>query len=309
MKILLMTFFTLPKTRILLILFKSTEGDLVISINNNKVTDLHHDQVVALVSQSKSRLIIQVTKIKNKRSILNLSDKNKKVTRERNSGPKMNKISKQNKTNIGSQSINKKINYYCHDVLDTNLYSNPNFPINLTYSSQSTTASSLNIGNTTSNENSDFVSTKTTEDDYDSDLNYSELENNSNRASEINQNIHSRRSMISSRQEKIDSFRNKKYHVKSKKINKPQIKTHKTCINQNKSRSNEIKPQAYLKLNPQVVSHHQNNKFLDNDSKYKKNYLNLINKRQHLCPAYDPIILKKFNREIATTKYVLILMF
>ena len=40
------------------------EGDLVISINNKKVTDLDHDQVVRLVGQSKSKLILQVTKIK-----------------------------------------------------------------------------------------------------------------------------------------------------------------------------------------------------------------------------------------------------
>lgn len=39
------------------------EGDLVISINNKKVTDLDHDQVVRLVGLSKNRLVLQVTKI------------------------------------------------------------------------------------------------------------------------------------------------------------------------------------------------------------------------------------------------------
>jgi hypothetical protein len=40
-----------------------SEGDLVISINNKKVTDLDHDQVVRLVGLSKHKLILQVTKI------------------------------------------------------------------------------------------------------------------------------------------------------------------------------------------------------------------------------------------------------
>jgi len=39
------------------------EGDLVISINNKKVTELDHDQVVRLVGLSKSKLILQVTKL------------------------------------------------------------------------------------------------------------------------------------------------------------------------------------------------------------------------------------------------------
>ena len=39
------------------------EGDLVISINNKKVTDIDHDQVVRLVGLSKNRLMLQVTKI------------------------------------------------------------------------------------------------------------------------------------------------------------------------------------------------------------------------------------------------------
>lgn len=40
------------------------EGDLVISINNKKVTDLDHDQVVRLVGLSKNKLTLQVTKLK-----------------------------------------------------------------------------------------------------------------------------------------------------------------------------------------------------------------------------------------------------
>ena len=40
------------------------EGDLVISINNKKVTDLDHDQVVRLVGLSKNKLSLQVTKLK-----------------------------------------------------------------------------------------------------------------------------------------------------------------------------------------------------------------------------------------------------
>ncbi len=39
------------------------EGDLVISINNKKVTDLDHDQVVRHVGLSKNKLILQVTKL------------------------------------------------------------------------------------------------------------------------------------------------------------------------------------------------------------------------------------------------------
>lgn len=39
------------------------EGDLVISINNKKVTDLDHDQVVRHIGLSKNRLILQVTKL------------------------------------------------------------------------------------------------------------------------------------------------------------------------------------------------------------------------------------------------------
>ena len=42
------------------------EGDLVIAINNTKVTDLDHDQVVRLIGQSKTNLILQVTKVLNK---------------------------------------------------------------------------------------------------------------------------------------------------------------------------------------------------------------------------------------------------
>ena len=40
------------------------EGDLVVSINNKKVTDLDHDQVVRLVGLTKRTLILQVTKVK-----------------------------------------------------------------------------------------------------------------------------------------------------------------------------------------------------------------------------------------------------
>lgn len=39
------------------------EGDVVISINNKKVTELLHDDVVKLVGKSKLRLVLQVTKI------------------------------------------------------------------------------------------------------------------------------------------------------------------------------------------------------------------------------------------------------
>ena len=39
------------------------EGDLVISINNKKVTDIDHDQVVRHVGLSKHKLILQVTKL------------------------------------------------------------------------------------------------------------------------------------------------------------------------------------------------------------------------------------------------------
>lgn len=38
------------------------EGDLVIAINNTKVTDLNHEKVVSLIGQSKTHLILQVTK-------------------------------------------------------------------------------------------------------------------------------------------------------------------------------------------------------------------------------------------------------
>jgi hypothetical protein len=40
------------------------EGDLVISINNKKVTDLDHDQVVRHIGLTKNRLILQITKIR-----------------------------------------------------------------------------------------------------------------------------------------------------------------------------------------------------------------------------------------------------
>jgi hypothetical protein len=40
------------------------EGDLVISINNKKVTDLDHDSVVRLIGLTKRTLILQVTKVK-----------------------------------------------------------------------------------------------------------------------------------------------------------------------------------------------------------------------------------------------------
>ena len=40
------------------------EGDLVISINSKKVTDLDHDQVVRLIGLTKRTLILQVTKVK-----------------------------------------------------------------------------------------------------------------------------------------------------------------------------------------------------------------------------------------------------
>ncbi len=40
------------------------EGDLVISINNKKVTDLDHDHVVRLVGLTKRTLMLQVTKVK-----------------------------------------------------------------------------------------------------------------------------------------------------------------------------------------------------------------------------------------------------
>ncbi len=39
------------------------EGDLVIAINNIKVTDLDHDNVVRLIGQSKTSIILQVTKV------------------------------------------------------------------------------------------------------------------------------------------------------------------------------------------------------------------------------------------------------
>ena len=39
-------------------------GDLVITINHKKVTELDHDQVVRLVGMSKNKLIIEVTKLK-----------------------------------------------------------------------------------------------------------------------------------------------------------------------------------------------------------------------------------------------------
>jgi len=40
------------------------EGDLVISINNKKVTDLDHDSVVRLIGLTKRTLVLQVTKVK-----------------------------------------------------------------------------------------------------------------------------------------------------------------------------------------------------------------------------------------------------
>ena len=51
------------------------EGDLVIAINNTKVTDLDHDQVVRLIGQSKTNLVLQVTKVlKNAPSVTNNYD-------------------------------------------------------------------------------------------------------------------------------------------------------------------------------------------------------------------------------------------
>jgi C-terminal processing protease CtpA/Prc len=49
-------------------------GDIVVSINNRKVTDLDHDQVVRLIGLSKSRLKLQVTKIIKTKSINNLNE-------------------------------------------------------------------------------------------------------------------------------------------------------------------------------------------------------------------------------------------
>jgi hypothetical protein len=55
------------------------EGDLVISINNKKVTDLDHDQVVRLVGLSKNKLILQVTKIKSSFNDISASLNNKET--------------------------------------------------------------------------------------------------------------------------------------------------------------------------------------------------------------------------------------
>jgi hypothetical protein len=139
------------------------EGDLVISINNVKVTDLDHDHVVDLVSQSKFLLMVQVTKlidqstnIENPKSTLSEKKHSTKCQPNRHSSQtrierKKNKI---NYTNKKSNLSERKLAKF-HD---------------LTIASQSSCSSSSNLAIMSSYENYTTKSAESTadyEDNYD----------------------------------------------------------------------------------------------------------------------------------------------
>lgn len=119
------------------------EGDVVIAINNKKVTEYDHDQVVRLVGMSKNKLVIQVTKIK--------------------VSPKVYKIKKPKSSGYKATTIGIAPHFYPGS---SRKKSRNRRKMNTTHSSQSTASSSGFGPDMTTN-------TKTTEDDDDeSDLEF-----------------------------------------------------------------------------------------------------------------------------------------
>jgi hypothetical protein len=131
------------------------EGDLVISINNKKVTDLDHDQVVRHIGLTKNRLLLQITKIKYDNVQTNNS-KNNKINEKNNIKYKNeNKLAKKN-INPSSKLYNESTkNQILREKIPLTTAAN-----NLYYIKNDTLDSLTN-------------NTKTTEDDEeDSDIDY-----------------------------------------------------------------------------------------------------------------------------------------
>lgn len=151
------------------------EGDVVIAINNKKVTEYDHDQVVRLVGMSKNKLVVQVTKIK--------------------ISPKVYKIKKPKSSGYKATTIGIAPHFYPGS---SRKKSRSRRKMNTTHSSQSTASSSGFGPDLTTN-------TKTTEDDEDeSDLEFYYGTNGSSgrRRKHHHQPLHHHKARIYSRKPK-----------------------------------------------------------------------------------------------------------